>query len=78
MTTTEAFLMRCDDYRERRGIALSYLSRILFDDGKTLEALRSGHAGLTVRRLARAETILREFERALARSAPDEKVVEAA
>jgi hypothetical protein len=65
MTTIDRFLVRCDAYRGRRGITTSYLSRILFDDGKTLDSLRAGTAGLTVKRLARASIVLGEFERAI-------------
>lgn len=66
MTTIASFLSRCDAYRLEREISGSYLSRLLFDDGKVLEALADG-ADVTVRRLTRAETLLGEFERALKR-----------
>jgi hypothetical protein len=66
MTTIDAFLSRCRSYRSRRGISTSYLSRLLFDDGKVLDALDGG-ADVTTRRLSRAETLLGEFERALSR-----------
>lgn len=66
MTTTASFVQRCETYRARRGISRSYLSRLLFNDGKTLEGLRTGAADVTVRRLDRAATVLGELERALA------------
>ncbi|MDZ4321123.1 MAG: hypothetical protein U1A07_20175 [Phenylobacterium sp.] len=40
MTTLKSFLDRCERYRERRDIAESYLSRLLFNDGKVVGALR--------------------------------------
>ncbi|HQT53578.1 MAG TPA: hypothetical protein PKX06_08860 [Phenylobacterium sp.] len=65
MTTIQAFLIRCDGYRHGRGISQSYLSRLLFDDGKVIDGLRSSACDVTTRRLQRAEVLLGEFERAL-------------
>lgn len=63
------FIERCDAYAERRGISRSYMSRLLFDDGKVLDAIAKGTADITHRRLQRARATLGEFERALARTA---------
>lgn len=64
MTTIESLLKRCDAYRARRGISDSYLSRLLFDDGKIIGALRRG-SDMTSRRLERAHAELARLESAL-------------
>jgi hypothetical protein len=64
MTTLLAvFLGRCETYRLARGISRSYLSRLLFDDGKILGRLTDRGADISVRRLANAEDKLSGFER---------------
>ena len=69
MTTIDRFVSRCADYRRARCISETYLSRLLFDDGKVIGSLRDG-ADITVRRLSRADIVLGELERALANSTP--------
>ena len=76
MTTVADFVERCRAYQAQRGISGSYLSRLIFDDGKVLDALAGG-ADITIRRLARAEVLLGEFERALVR-APQHKQAQVA
>lgn len=65
MTTLKSFLDRCDRYRERRDITESYLSRLLFNDGKVVGALRRG-GNITLLRLDRAKVELQRLERELA------------
>lgn len=67
MNTISRFVDRCEAYRASRRITLSYLSRLLFNDGKVIASLRDGSADVTTRRLLRAESLLGEFERALAK-----------
>lgn len=77
MTTIADFVERCRAYQARRGISGSYLSRLLFDDGKVLDALASG-SDITIRRFARAEVLLGEFERALVKAPDDARAPAAA
>lgn len=72
-TTIQRFVARCDAYSASRRIKASYLSRLLFDDGKVIEALRAG-SDVTVRRLERAEILLGEFERALAKTGEGDRL----
>lgn len=64
MTTLKTFLDRCDRYRGQRGISESYLSRLLFNDGKVVGALRGG-GNITLSRLDRAQAELLRLEREL-------------
>lgn len=61
MTTLNDFLQRCEGYRKRRRISPSYLSRLLFNDGKVIGALNRG-GNITLARLARADAELQRLE----------------
>lgn len=58
------FLLRCDAYCCRSGMSIARLSTIIFGSGVTIGRLRRG-AGVTLRVLARANTLLSERESAL-------------
>jgi hypothetical protein len=58
MTTIADFIAEADRARAKLGHSESYLSRLVFDDGKVLGRLRSGAASVTVARLDKARSTL--------------------
>ncbi len=64
MTTTAAFLDRVDAARGLLGHSDSYLSRLIFDDGKVVGRLRAGSGSVTIARLERADLALGELLKA--------------
>jgi len=58
MTTIAAFIDRIDMALPALGHSESYLSRLIFDDGKVIGRLRAGTSGVTVARLEKASAAL--------------------
>lgn len=58
MTTLDDFIAQVDASLAVLGHSESYLSRLVFDDGKVIGRLRAGLSGVTVARLDRAKLAL--------------------
>ncbi|WP_313044858.1 hypothetical protein [Brevundimonas sp.] len=58
MTTTSNFLAKVDAAQAVLGHTDSYLSRLIFDDGKVVARLRSGTGSVTIARLEKATAAL--------------------
>ena len=62
MVTPESLVQRAEDYARSRGLSLKTVSFRILNDGKRLDALKSGDAGITFDRLQRADAKLAELE----------------
>lgn len=61
MTTLDDFIAQVDAALAVLGHSESYLSRLVFDDGKVIGRLRAGVSGVTVARLERARSSLAQL-----------------
>ena len=61
MTTLNEFMAQVDAALAVLGHSESYLSRLVFDDGKVIGRLRTGVSGVTVARLDRAKLALTQL-----------------
>lgn len=69
MIDVSKFLRRADRVTKRTGRTPGGISKILFDDVRTLDYLREGGRAIQLNRLERAEARLSELEASLKRAA---------
>lgn len=62
MVDIASLVIRADAYAKRAGWSPSRISKALFDDSRTLDLLRDGGEGITVRRLRNAFDKMDELE----------------